>query len=694
MLTACFTIAVLTYSVCGALLARGWEGRGAGLLLLAAVAGTWLWAVTGLVAASVPGGLTGWLELVNGLRAALWIWLVLGILGLARTGLIEFIEWRRPLFRVALGLAAVKLGSAALVLLADESGPLRQVDRAFGLALAVFGLLLVENVYSATDRSARWAIKHLLIAAGFMFTFDMFRYSDALLIRQFSDVAQVAQSLVSAMVAPLLVVAAARIRSFAIIIHVARRFVLQTSALVFSGAYLLAVAVAGSLLRQLDLTWGPALQIASLVGAVVLLALLLSSGQARAHGRRLVERSFFSFAYDYREEWLRFVATMAGGEAGTSGLHERAIRAAAEPLDCSAGLLYLRDRHGCHRCAAEWNWRAAAAGSPPPAAVVATLEAGAATVVDLRDPATLDGTDRLWPDRPKGAWMLLGLRSRDRCQGILLLGQPRVARRLTWEDYDLLGIFAAEIGGYLAEELAARSLAEAQRFEAIGKSFSFVAHDLKNVVTQLSLLLQQAKRHGDKPEFMQDTLLTVGESVEKMQTVLLRLRDGRSGSEPRPVELVGLLEGVAMHRRLSGRAVQLRLPEGPVVVEAEPEALATLVENLADNAHEAGGDSVQIELSLATSDGRALIELRDDGPGMSRQFIEEHLFKPFASAKPAGFGIGLYQCREWAERWGGRLEVTSTPGAGTSVHLSLALLPAEFGSPEGRESRSAGMVGA
>ena len=57
-------------------------------------------------------------------------------------------------------------------------------------------------------------------------------------------------------------------------------FVLQTSALVFSGAYLLAVALAGFLLRQLDLTWGPALQIASLAGALVLLALaaLLRAG--------------------------------------------------------------------------------------------------------------------------------------------------------------------------------------------------------------------------------------------------------------------------------------------------------------------------------------------------------------------------------------------------------------------------------
>jgi hypothetical protein len=174
-----------------------------------------------------------------------------------------------------------------------------------------------------------------------------------------------AQPLAAALAAPLLVVAAVRVRDFSINVHVARRFVLQTTALVASGAYLLSVAAAGLLVRRLGLPWDPALQAAFLFGALLLLAALLSSGQVRAHGRRLVERSFFSFAYDYREEWLRFAATLTAGGGGRP-LYERAIRAAAEPLDCSAGLLYLPDRDGTYRCAARWNWLQAAAAPPPP----------------------------------------------------------------------------------------------------------------------------------------------------------------------------------------------------------------------------------------------------------------------------------------------------------------------------------------
>jgi putative PEP-CTERM system histidine kinase len=298
--------------------------------------------------------------------------------------------------------------------------------------------------------------------------------------------------------------------------------------------------------------------------------------------------------------------------------------------------------------------------------VAATLQAGSTTVLDVRS------EDAAWPDRPQDAWLLLGLRSRGRCLGLLLLGRPRVVRSLTWEDHDLLGIFAAEIGGYLAEEQAARALAEAQRFTALAKSFSFVAHDLKNVVTQLALLLQQAKRHGDKPEFMRDTLLTVSDSVDKMRAVLLRLRESAENGETRPVELVGLLEDVAARRLRAGRGLELDLPPGPITVAAGPEALTSMVENLVDNAHEAGGTTVQLALTAAA--GQVLMEVRDNGPGMSREFVAEHLFRPLTSAKSDGFGIGLYQCREWAERWGGRLDVTSAPGAGTTVRLTLPLL--------------------
>jgi putative PEP-CTERM system histidine kinase len=674
MIALSFGVAVFAYLASGVLLARGWRGERQGLLLLATVATTGAWACAGLAAALAGNSTNPWLEVGNSLRAIAWIWLLLGMLTLVREARVTLAARHRPIFQAAWVLAALKLMAAGSATLSSSTDFIAQLDRAGGLALAVLGLLLVENIYSAIDRNARWAFKHLLIAAGFVFAFDLFRYSDALLVHRFDGIALAGQALLTAMVAPLLIVTASRVRQFAIVIHVARRFVLQTSALVFSGCYLLAVALVGYLLRHLDLGWGPLLQFGSLAGALLLLALLLSSGTARARGRRLVERSFFNFAYDYREEWRRFVATMAGDAANAERLRERAIRAVAEPLDCSAGLLYARDEAGRWRCAAAWNWRAALDGPPPPDPVLQALEAGTQAMVDLRDPEAV-GVASQWRSRPADAWLLLGLRCRDRSEGVLLLGRPRVHRSLTWEDRDLLQILASQVAGYLAEDRATRSLADSARFEATARSFSFVAHDLKNIVTQLSVMLQQAKRHGDRPEFLQDTLLTLGDSVDRMQALLLRLRDGSPIEQPRPVELTQFLRNLLQAREWNGWPLDLHLPTEPTTVRAEPGALATILRNLLDNARQAGGDQIRIQLRVTSSNGTAVIEVADDGPGMSREFIEESLFRPFASTKPQGFGIGLYQCREWAGRWGGSLDVSSTPGLGTTVRLSLAALP-------------------
>ncbi len=669
MIASCFALAALAYVAVGALLLRGWRRNQAGLPLLCAVGATLAWALAG--AAYFAGVLpfASLLELANSLRAVCWAWLAYGVLSLVRSGEAVEVDWARPLFRIGVGFAVAKLALAVLAAIVPAAPWAAQWDRAAGLALAVLGLLLIENIYASADRGSRWALKHLLIAGGFLFAFDLFRYADALLVRRFGEISSLAQPLLTVAVAPLIVVAAARIRQFAISIHVARRFVLQTSALLISGAYLLLVAIIGFMLRRLDLVWGPTLQIASLAGALVLLAVLLSSGQARAHGRRLVERSFFNFAYDYREEWQRFVATMAGGHASGVALPERSIRAVAEPLDCSAGLLAIRDASGSDRYAGVWNWSRAAGAALPPPDTMARLESHAATVIDLQqEPAA-------WPNAPEGAWILLAVRARGALIGFLVLGRARMRRRLTWEDHDLLSILAAEVGSYLAEEQTARALADAQRLEMISKRFSFVAHDLKNLVTQLSLLLQGARRHGDKPEFMHDTLLTVANSVDKMQAMLLRLRDTRSGSAPEleAVDLTGLLYGVGLRCGKLGQPVEMDLPERPVMVEAEPDSLASLVEGLIANAREAGGERTAVELHLSLTNGDAVVEVRDDGPGMSRDFIECRLHRPLGSAKPTGFGLGLYQARESVERWGGRLEVDSELGVGTRVRLVLPL---------------------
>ena len=209
----------------------------------------------------------------------------------------------------------------------------------------------------------------------------------------------------------------------------------------------------------------------------------------------------------------------------------------------------------------------------------------------------------------------------------------------------------------------------------------FIAHDIKNLVTQLSLIVSQAKRHGDNPAFQADVLSTVADSVEKMRTMLLRLRDVQSGQDQPKLQLVSLgpLVTDLFQRKgaLIGRLTVGRI-DNTLQVMAEPTTLAAVLENLVQNALDAVGADGQVTVGLVHQIGsngidEAAVTIDDNGIGMTQSFIEDQLFQPFVSTKDAGFGLGMYQCREWVERWQGRLEMQSAVGSGTKARVVLPL---------------------
>jgi signal transduction histidine kinase len=127
-------------------------------------------------------------------------------------------------------------------------------------------------------------------------------------------------------------------------------------------------------------------------------------------------------------------------------------------------------------------------------------------------------------------------------------------------------------------------------------------------------------------------------------------------------------------------------------VELDPGEFRKVLQNLVLNAQEAlqsanwkpgsepgeesaaagqGENAPPIVVRTRPVDGWAVLEVQDRGCGMSREFVEERLFQPFQTTKPQGMGIGLFQSRHIVERHGGRIEVDSTPGMGTSFRVLL-----------------------
>lgn len=664
-----FLAAVFAYLMLAAFMVHGWQVGGRGPVLLAATAVSIVWAGGGaFVGWSLP--FYGWLTVdgLNGIRVLAWI-------AVCHAVACELLPAPHGYSAATVQGRLLQIGSALLFLklsflTIDVIRPFQalwlQLAHVAGLGLAVLGLVFVETLLRAADQRRRWVIKHLMLAVGAIFAFDVFYYSDLLLLRQASDISMGGQAWLSVFAVPLVAVATARIRYFRINIQISREAVLQTSALIGCGLYLLAVALAAYALRGLGWGWGPTLQLAFVTGAALLLVILLSSGQLRDQWRRLITRSFFSFAYDYRKEWQRLIRTM--DEDAAESLHQRLVRAAADPFDCSGGMVYLRQRDGGFRHQADWNWTR---NELPPTLSDSTIST-VTVETPSRDLREIEGRAALGNE---DAWLLLALHARGRRLGILVLGKPRIWRKLTWEDYEFLDMLAAQLGSYLAEEQMSKALAEAQRFEQMSKSFSFVAHDLKNIVSQLGLHLRQAERHGTNPEFMADTMETVKDSVEKMKAMLLRLNRKEDSSVLEMTDLRAIIKDVVERKRGGRHTVAMSEDSTSLPARVDSAAFSTVIDNLIQNAFDAGG-SVEVKAGTSSDGQEAMISIIDDGQGMTECFIGEHLFQPFTSTKTEGFGIGMYQARSWIESWQGRMTVESKPQLGTTVHIHLPIAAA------------------
>lgn len=555
------------------------------------------------------------------------------------------------------------------------------------VGLAVAGLFLIENLLQASRPDALWSTKHLLIGAGAIFAFDLFYYTDALLLMRVDDTLRVAQPAIATLAFPLMLISARRLRDVKIDLPVSRSLVVGTTALLASGVYILSIAAIAYLIRGLGWSWGPTLQLVFLFGAAMVLLVLLSSTSIRHGGRRFIERNIFTFAYDYRREWLRLVESMAGGpidgEQDNLSLDQRALKATAALMDADGGALFMRSGQGGLKFKASWNIAIEdrAPGSPPEALMEALSTARPALVLDDPGhlPADLRAEIEPWLATFKTPWILLALIARNEIVGLAIITRPRMKRRLTFEDFDLLAIFANQLGSYLTVEALARHVAETEHFERLSKHVTFVAHDLKNVISQLSLVLQQAKDHAHNPAFVSDTFLTIGDAVERMKRLMQKVQEGAGQAVPlQPVDLASL----ARKAEMAGRVDRFESVEDEVLVDAEPAVLEALLDHLIDNARDAceqadeaaeGDTAPSVALTLKKEDRQAVLELVDRGVGMSAGFIETELFKPFRSTKKAGFGIGMYQCRDWIERWRGRLDIESRPGHGTTVRIILPL---------------------
>jgi putative PEP-CTERM system histidine kinase len=198
---------------------------------------------------------------------------------------------------------------------------------------------------------------------------------------------------------------------------------------------------------------------------------------------------------------------------------------------------------------------------------------------------------------------------------------------------------------------------------------AFLMHDLKNLMAQQALIVQNAPRLKHWPEFVDDAFRTIERSVERMRRLLEQLQRGASSAASTRVNLTPLLEEVVAEAADRKPQAELEIEleiEAYCEVRADRDRLAMIFSHALRNAQDAtpADGQVRVRLSRAES-GEAVVEVADTGCGMDEVFLRERLFKPFDTTKGAsGMGVGAYQIREYVTALGGRVEVHSALGAG------------------------------
>ena len=583
--------------------------------------------------------------------------------------------WLAPGALVVVVGAGVSQLLPALGLLSGE--PARKLILFGALALPMLAMVLLEQLFRNVSDDARWNIKPLCLGLAGAFGFDLYLYSQGVLFNRLDGDAFSIRGAVHALVVPLLLLSTSRQSDWISRIQISRKAAFHSATLMIAGLYLLFISGVGYYVRFFGGDWGRALQLGLVFLGLVVMLVLVFSGTVRARLRVFLGKHFFRYRYDYRDEWLRFTQTLSAKNSPQE-MGEQVVRGLADMLESPGGGLWLKNRgETSYRQTARWNMPRSEVAEDSQSALGEFLRTSG-WVVNLEEFRSFPrryGQLVLpqWLQELPQAWLIVPLTVGEEMIGFVVLASARARMDVNWEVNDLLKTAGRQAASFLAQMQATEALLEVRKFDAFNRMSAFVVHDLKNIVTQLSLMMKNAKRLHDNPEFQQDMLLTVENSLDRMRQLMLQLREGATPlGTVVGVDLEAIVRRIANVAAQRGRSLELDIA-APAATRGHEERIERIVGHVVQNAFDATAVDGRVWLRLDRAGGQALIEIGDTGHGMTQEFVRERLFKPFQTTKKAGMGIGAYESFQYVQELGGKIEVDSQLNRGTVVTMSLPL---------------------
>lgn len=662
----------ISYLILALLLLISWKGRPLGGILLAAVICQIVFSVLQILSvysALLPGIL---LIIIEYLRMGLWVMFVLMVL---RHGEAQ----RASTNHFVYAFAALIVAVSVLLLLGVIPAWLPQEDYfqllyITALLFSILGIVLTEQLYRNIRQEKRWAFKFLCLGLGLLFAYDLYMYANATLLNGLDIALYDARGIATAIVVPLLAISASRNPEWSFDIFVSRQIIFYSTSLIAIGVYITIMAIGGYYVQFIGGEWGKEAQIVFFVGAGVVLLAVMSSGKTRTRIKLFLNKHFYKNKYDYREEWMRLVQKISEYNK-TDYFKENILQTVAAIVHSRGGMLFLLNDDE-YKCASSWNAALVTDNIPRVASLPSFLNKYE-WVIDLeeyrKEPEKFSSLTLPPEIDDDSAWLIIPLKHYYDLIGFIVLLEPIVEYRITWEDRDLLKAVGRQVSSYLALMQANESLMEAEKFGAFNRLSAYVVHDMKNSLSQLELIVKNAEKFMQNPEFVADSFATVANVVNRMRRMLNQLKKVQfNQSDAQRVDVGKTLRSVV---ELCGDVLpvpELQVKKDNIFIYAEADRFQDIITHLVRNAQEATQPDGRIAVRMSTDDGFVKIEIEDNGCGMDQQYMNEYLFKPFNTTKGnAGMGIGVFEAKEFVKYYNGRIDVHSEVDKGAIFTLSI-----------------------
>ncbi len=548
---------------------------------------------------------------------------------------------------------------------------------------AILILMNLERTFRAAIGTIRWRIKFMILGLGVLFVVRSYTSSQILLFRSSSLSLQALNSGALLVACLLILRSLFRAGHFEVSVYPSHSVLHNSLTVMLAGIYLLIIGVIAKIITFLGGDSSFALKSFVALLALALLAIVLLSDRTRLITKRLVSRHFQRPLYDYRTVWRTFTEGTARC-VEQQELCAAVAKLASEIFQALSVSVWLPDDRKERLTLA-----ASTSLSEVKARHLGLDAADAAQVIEaLRqqpNPVDLDMCKELWaaplrrlqPDefRKGGNRLCVPMHAGGELLGLITIGDRVGGLRFSLQDLDLLKSVGDQAAASLLNIQLSQRVSQAKQLEAFQAMSAFFVHDLKNTASTLSLMLQNLPVHFGDPRFREDALRGISKTVAHINLLISRLSLFRKEVALRPIESdLNQLVTESLASLAEAPYVELSRQLRPIPrVRVDPAQIQNVVTNLVLNAREAVAPKGHVMVETSQQNGFAVVTVADDGCGMSSDFVEKSLFRPFQTTKKQGIGIGMFQCKTIVEAHYGRIEVDSQLGKGSAFRVLLPI---------------------